>query len=622
MKPSRIRLLPDEVVNQIAAGEVVERPASVVKELLENAIDAGATTIDVEIEHGGLGLIRVTDNGVGMTPEEAVLSLQRHATSKLTSSADLFSLSTLGFRGEALPSIAAVSYFSLTTRVAEEDAGFYLNLEHGRLVEPGKPVGAAVGTQIQVKALLGNVPARLKFMKSEATELGHIQETLVRMALPCPNIAFRLKKSGKEIFYVPIHATLLERAEAVLGDRSQKSNAVRLFDGTEHGADLQVHVCVGDPAHSSATAKNVFLFVNQRAVRDRALLHAVTSAYGTTLDAGRFPCAVVHIQLDPKDIDVNVHPQKWEVRFARPSDVYAWVQKTVRHVVERAPWMQRQSASVVQAETHQDQVLQEQWISEGGHPSASAPAAVYAVGDRVDKGATHVARDDAPPILLRAPYEQARWSFDDIVQPNSQQKRLSFSRMQYLGQVHRTYLVCKDQEELVLIDQHAAHERVAFERLCHSYAQKRMPSQRLLLPVTLQGAQVAVIEEHLPALEQMGFEFRNMAEREMAMVMVPQAAEFGRGAKTYQEPHALIQRVLADLEEKGATDTVKQQQERVLATIACHSVLRAGDLLTDVQARALLDSMDEFDLVPYCPHGRPVLIRLGSPELEKRFGRC
>src|SRR5215471_17297182 len=332
--PSRIRVLPPELADQIAAGEVVERPASVVKELVENALDAGARRVDVEVAAGGRRLIRVVDDGSGMSPEDARLALRRHATSKISSADDLWGLGTFGFRGEALPSIAAVSRLTLLTRLPEAPAGFRLVVEGG-VETDALPAGVAAGTHVEVRDLFFNTPARAKFLKSDGTEMANVSEAMLRLALAHPEVHFRLRQDGRVARDWPPHRDLAERVRAALAQRG--AGALHEAAGVEGGH--RVRAFLASPEEASTTARSTFLYVGNRFVRDRALLHAVSLAYGPLLEKGRYPLAALFLEVPGPDVDVNVHPQKLEVRFARAQEVYAAVRHVVGAAIARAPWL-------------------------------------------------------------------------------------------------------------------------------------------------------------------------------------------------------------------------------------------------------------------------------------------
>jgi DNA mismatch repair protein MutL len=662
--PPRIAVLPDHVIDQIAAGEVVERPASVVKELVDNAIDAGATTITVDVDGGGKRLIRVADDGGGMSPAEARLALTRHATSKLRAVEDLYDLATLGFRGEALPAIGSVSRLTLTTRRAGDLAGFRIVLEGGRVIDAGD-AGAAVGTVVEIADLLHNVPARLKFMKGEATEASHITETVARLALAYPGVHFRLRHGGRLTIDAPPVTEPIDRVRAVLGPRL--AGAMIAVHGEETG--IRVDAYLAPPELAQTTARGVQLFVGRRPVRDRNLLHAVTMGYGELIPRGRYPVAVVLIDVPAGSVDVNVHPQKAEVRFGDASAVAAAVRHVVRKGVATAPtsnyWplrgqgiaglgaapvqiaamasfapppvgpapslfgngptslatrhAQLVSRSLVGAPAQASLGLLDDHAPTRGPARTDAGPATWAermraqlalrgdgrAADRaMDRGVAHA---DAVPGLADDPLATGS---GPAAAPGY------FARLRYLGQLDRTYLVCEGDDELVLIDQHAAHERVELHRL-RDRAQASDPAvQRLLFPTTIEvaPAHIAAAAAAGPLLAVVGFEVEPFGGTSLAIKAVP------AGLRQVDPAHVLRE-LLDELSGHANPPDAASHHEDLLATIACHSVVRAGDLLGEHEARALLAAMDAVDFRQPGRHGRPVLLRLGVAELARRFGR-
>jgi DNA mismatch repair protein MutL len=623
MPPPRIRVLPPELADQIAAGEVVERPASVVKELVENALDARARKIEVSIEGGGLSRLTVLDDGVGMTPEEAHLALKRHATSKLTALDDLFALTTMGFRGEALPSIAAVSRLTLTTRAvdAPDADGAYCLEVTGGIAGEARAVGGPTGTEVEVRELLANVPARLKFMKAEATESAHVVETVLRLALANPTVHFRLRSQGRPVFDLPPHASGHERAKVALGRGSRTPVALHLAAGEENGVHVEAYL--GAPSESAGTSRNTYPFVNRRFVRDRGLLQAIVMGYGELIERGRYPLAVVHVSLPGQAVDVNVHPQKLEVRFAKPQEVYGAVRHTIARAVADAPWLLEPRPGGMGR----------------GDPAGSALTAYslppmrsagYAAMEEQRQGYAQRREQVAEALKLFAPapslpgfmapapmgpraYDPAPARREERPDPDR-----FFGTLAYLGQLDRTYLVCEAPGELVLIDQHAAHERVAFQRLREAHNRRQVRTQRLLLPATLELDErlLAVAREHQALLAALGFELEATGAS-LAVKAMPETLAAASPAEVLTE-------VLTDLEGKeglGASALVEEHLDHILATMACHSVVRAGDVLSEREVRALLESMDGVDYRAHCPHGRPVLLRLAISDLERRFGR-
>jgi DNA mismatch repair protein MutL len=618
---SRIAVLPPELADQIAAGEVIERPASVVKELVENALDAGARRIEIEIERGGLGRICVTDDGAGMTPEEAHLALKRHATSKLAAIEDLFTLASMGFRGEALPSIAAVSRLGLTTRAAEapDDEGAYELLVEAGVAGQGRRVGAPVGTRVEARDLLMNVPARLKFLRGEATESAHVAEAVLRLALAFPSVHFRHRSDGRLTHDLPPHGSGFERARVALG-RGRTPAKLHRAAGEESGVAVEAYL--GSPADSANTSRGSYLFVNRRFVRDRSLLHSLVMGYGETLERGRYPLAVVHVTMPGSAVDVNVHPQKLEVRFARAQEVYAAVRHAVAAAVADAPWLADGPGSAVAGRAS----LEISTLPPERRLYASEPQIGYAERRRRAEEAMRMFAPPmeplfrAPPLTAPAPSAAVTSSperaagAEAVAAPAGE--RGFFASLMYLGQLHRTYLICQAPGELVLIDQHAAHERVAYQRLREAHGDKAVPSQRLLLPVTVEvePSLAAAASEHAALLAALGFELERFGESTVAVRALPDALKDA-------DPTELLAEVLGELAARDATELVADKLDHVLATMACHSVVRAGDVLSPHEVRALLESMDGIDYRAHCPHGRPVLLRMSLGEIERRFGR-
>ena len=702
---SRIALMPEELANQIAAGEVVERPASVVKELVENALDAGAQRIDVDIENGGLALCRITDDGSGMTQEDAELCLLRHATSKLRCAEDLFRLQTMGFRGEALASIASVARLTLTTRTRDAVAAYRITTEAGQKKSPSREVGGSVGTQIEVRDLFFNVPARLKFMKSEATEAGHIAEALVRLALAFPGVHFKLRQKGKVTLDLPPHKSPLERSRAALAARGKGAGAPVLYLAQAGGDGIAIEAHLGAPDDATSTPRNLFLLVNHRFVRDRSLLHAAQAGYGELLERGRYPLLVLHLNLDAATVDVNVHPQKLEVRMAGADAVYSLVRTALRNVCIQAPWLVGVAAAqkyVIGGTAAALQEVRPAYGGSAGEVAASRSPGFLAAehndepapnsgssgasgrmdlqlapsdGPRRSSGrlsggtadhqlplqpqwgaglAEHRARlrqavelfAPAPaaelPVSLPSETSAADLSEPAAVAPAADRSaspailttaaegtaaaisRMNLAGLTYLGQLLGTYLLCEGDGELLLIDQHAAHERVVYERLRRAHADAPLTAQRLLFPANLEldEGRAALLTEHAETLTHLGFEVRPFGGRSFALCAAPDLGAYGRGAQVHRDPERLLRQVLDELEESGRSDTLRERGELLLATMACHAAVRAGDAMDPSRALSLFRAMDEVDYSPYCPHGRPVLIRLNRAEIERRFGRA
>jgi len=657
----KVRILPATLADQIAAGEVVERPASVVKELVENAIDAGARRIDVEIESGGRRLVRVVDDGSGMDPEDARLALKRHATSKIAAAEDLWGLRTFGFRGEALPSIAAVSRLTLSTKTASAPAGLRLSVEAG-VETDAREAGIPDGTQIEVRDLFFNTPARQKFQKSEATETANVSEAILRLALAHPAVHFRLRAGGRQALDLPSHGELGERVRAALARRG--ASVLHEAAGEEGG--VRVRAFLAGPDEVSTTPRSTFLFVSAggsagggrvaggRFVRDRSLLHALAFGYGALLEKGRYPLATLFVDVPGQELDVNVHPQKLEVRFARPQEVYSAVRHVVGAAIARAPWLAQAGASArpvrvftlpPRAWSEPDSPEHRLMTPAGGGARALPRVAQAGLPLRAPGGARSPGLRDAP--LGRA-FDGAEFEpgsnggatpsaagavraddvFADAVAISSADAYARnpdaagesfFGGLTYIGQFDRTYLVCEGPGELVLVDQHAAHERVAFARLRAAHTRRDIRRQRLLFPLPVEVDEIgAALAADARALEPFGFEVDAApAGGDTRTIWVRAVPEMLRAA----DPKPLLRDVLGQLADGGTATSAIERADHVLATMACHSVVRAGDVLGREEVLALFAQLDGVDLRSHCPHGRPVLLRMPLPEIERRFGR-
>jgi DNA mismatch repair protein MutL len=611
---SVIAVLPADVIDQIAAGEVIERPASVVKELVDNAIDAGARTITVETTAGGRGLVRVVDDGCGMSAKDAVLALERHATSKLRRLDELWGIPTMGFRGEALPSIASVSRFTLTTRRAQDLAATRVVVAGGRL-ESVTEAGAPVGTTVEVADLLWNVPARLKFLKADTTEASHVTELVARVAMAYPQLHVRLRHNGRVALDVPPDRDGLARAHALLGTRV----AARLVTASGEESGVRVVAYLGAPELAQASARAVQLYVGRRPVRDRGLLHAVAMGYGELVPRGRYPLAVVMVDVPGGMVDVNVHPQKLEVRFSDAGVVAAAVRHVAQAAVARAAWRDEAGSGPVMmtaiagvappplpvggtatamAERYASQLRQARLGFDDG-PRAwvrDVKATVRAAESRVGVSASVSVSVSDPPTLTPTP------------------TLTYFSSLTFLGQLDLTYLVCEGEGELVLVDQHLAHERVELARL-KAQGERGVATQRMLFPTTIEVEPelVALAERVRELLARVGYEAEPFGKTSLAVKAVP-------GGIRHGDPAQLLRELLARWADDGAPSD-DERLDRVLAEIACHSVVRAGDRLSSGEAEALLRAMDGADFGTTGPHGRPALLRLPLAEIARRFGR-
>ncbi|MCC6763557.1 MAG: DNA mismatch repair endonuclease MutL [Deltaproteobacteria bacterium] len=594
--PGRIHVLPEILANQIAAGEVVERPASVVKELVENALDAGAQRIVVELEEGGTRLVRVSDDGRGMAAEDAPLAFLRHATSKIRQQDDLWRIGTLGFRGEALPSIAAVAAVELTTRTADTPTGVTVRAEGGRVVDV-REAGTPIGTIVTVRDLFAPVPARRKFLKSLQTELGHIVDVLTRASLGVPHVHVRLVHQGREIAAHPPVATLAERARQIFG--ADRVRGGRAFVDERLG--LAIEGFAFSPHLSFATARYVYQYVNGRPIRDRALQHAVAEGYASLVPRGRWPGAVVKLAMPPADVDVNVHPAKHEVRFRLAHVVHDTVLGAVRRALAGATGRSEAGETTGVAAALRTYALR----------PASAPP-FFPTGTR--SGASPSAPTDAPNVAETAA-AAAPFAPPEALAARAA-PRGGFAALRFVGQVFRGYLVCEAADRVVLIDQHAAHERVAFERLRAQHAAGAIERQALLLPlpVDLDPGQREALTAYGADLTALGFEIEPFGEGTFLVRAVP--ALLGD-----DDPRLLLEDLADGLAEVGSHCSAAEAFETVLGRIACHSVIRVGRALAAPEAAQLLADLDALAYGSNCPHGRPVSVEFTRGQIERMFGR-
>ena len=579
-----IRILPEIISNKIAAGEVVERPASVVKELIENALDAQSSRVHIEIQNGGRSLIRVSDNGRGMSRDDALLSIERYATSKIHDDTDLFAIRTLGFRGEALPSIAAVSRFSLVTRPENADAGCEIIVAGGRL-QRVSDTGAPVGTMITVKQLFYNTPARRKFLKTTATEMSHIADTVASFALGRPEVQLRLSHNQKTIRNWTPTARPEDRIEAVLGPDIKKN----LFSLQHQSDALALSGWIAAPRLARSTSRNIHLFVNGRRVKDRIIQHALCEGYQQRLMKGQFPLAVLFLQVPFEQVDVNVHPTKHEVRFVRPEEIH----QIIRAVVSKT-------------------------LREGDRPDWASPrfpdsrkpvsGAVRESAFRFGKGIP--AANRMPNFETRSPAGPLSPDQTEIW------RRQPFSDLKAIGQFHGTYLLLESVDELIVIDQHAAHERIVFEQLKKALRSSEKTSQKLLLPETLDLGfrEAEILNRLIPGLAAVGLEIEPFGGNTFVVQAVP-------AALARREIGPLVIEMVEQVTATGFGSKIDSALEQCLVVMACHGTVRANQELTDREISCLLRQLDECQNPSHCPHGRPTWIRWPLNLIEKRFQR-
>jgi DNA mismatch repair protein MutL len=617
---TRIRILDEEVTNKIAAGEVVERPASVVKELVENAVDAGATRVSVELEDGGKRRIRVTDNGCGMTAEEAVLALQRHATSKIARVEDLTTLRTLGFRGEALPSIASVSRLTLVTRAREALAGVRLSVEGGE-IRSVEEVGAPEGTTFLVEDLFFNTPARLKFLKTARAELGQASDWLVRIALANPETAVRLAHEGIEALRSPGSPDRLETIGALYG----REVARELLPVAWERGGIRIEGYVARPTFTRPTRSGQSFFVNGRFVRNRTLSHALDDACRAALPSGRFPFAVLLIETDPAVVDVNVHPTKAEVRFLREWEFHRAVNEAVKSALGTEAPLPSAGSFAVEALVSQDHLRRAPWTGataptgrgEGGEAGRYTGATPFAPSPH---------RPIAPSVLPPDPDDP----FADpplaaaMAAPPAPQPALPEiqgpAALRPVAQVWSSYILAEGPTGLVIVDQHLAHERVLFDRMVADPASSSTPAapaQRLTTPLTLtlSRAQAMLLEERLEELRGLGFELEGFGRDTFVARAVPAFVRPG-------QEKALLHEMLEEMADGEGFSRAGPHQERVAAAAACRAAIKKGERLAREEIQRLLEDLARTSNPHTCPHGCPIAVEISYQELLKRFKRA
>jgi len=670
---NRIRLLPDHVANQIAAGEVVERPASVVKELVENALDAGAARITVEIQAGGRSLMRITDDGVGMSRDDALLSLERHATSKIQRAEDLASIATMGFRGEALPSIASVSRFTLTTRERESDSpeGTQIIINGGRIAEV-KAAGCATGTVVEVRQLFFNLPARRKFLRTEETESAHIQHYVTLAALAYPEVAFTFIKDGRVVWQLPAVRSaraadarlkaLRERLRAVLGgedrllavDVTGDLTVVNEPGGAPDGGGLQPQVAnsrssmrvwgfIGAPGVSRSTRQDQHVFVNRRPVENRGLNYALVEGYHTSLMKGRYPLCCLFVEIDPALVDVNIHPAKREVKFHREFEVRRIVMNAVRQALlafhtqgagtgasatipaaipkatdaappPAEPSLPRFELPRPAANAPVPQQLEQRSLTMGfqrelmvGQPApAPSPA-----GNRTAA--------DSRPVRVSAMTEPAARNphpLPPVPSPTAPVPLLQVP-LRLVGVIGKLYVVLESDRGLVLLDQHAAHERILFEQMLTRVEQSgQAPSQRLLLPETLELSvrDATFLRQQMEVLTRLGVSLSEFGERTFLLDALPPFVKVGDARRFALE-------LVDELKAAGEDVNSARLGEQVVAKTVCRHAVKANDPLAGKELEKLVEHLRHCAMPYTCPHGRPTLIEINWRELERKFGR-
>jgi len=601
---SRIRLLPETVASQVAAGEVVERPASVVKELVENSIDAGARKIDILIRRGGISLVRVIDDGCGMDRDDALLSLERHATSKIRSVSDLEAIATLGFRGEALPSVASVSRFRLTTREQDAVAGTEIVVNGGK-IDIVRDGGEAPGTQVEVRSLFYNVPARRKFLRAENTESRNIEHQLHLQAIGHAKVAFTFARDDRVVFQLPATATLIDRIRDLYGNELLEKLLPLNGVGS---SQIRISGLIGQAGLSRQTRAQQLVFVNGRAIESPLITTAVREGYHTALMKGQYPVTFLFLELDPGAVDVNVHPAKREVRFRDPNGVREAIVRCIQATLARgrSDWQEKFRAppAQVSAQPTVDLTLRPQVsVPEVSHRELPQFPTAEIVGQ------AH--RLPVPPA------DSARSEPD---RPSlAQQKRVERAatpQFQIIGVLNKLYVLMENVDGLVLVDQHAAHERILFEELRRRMEEQGVPSQKLLITQTfeLPPRDADWIEQNMSILQKMGIGIESFGPNTFKIDSLPGFLNVTDGAQ-------FMRKVIDDLKSASDRSSPLRLGEDMIAKSVCRHAVKANDPLRYLEVEKLIQDLLECDLPYCCPHGRPTMIQISNVELEKKFGR-
>jgi DNA mismatch repair protein MutL len=601
---AKIVVLPESLSSKIAAGEVVERPASILKELLENALDAGATDITVELEKGGRGSIKVIDNGEGIESAEAPLAFERFATSKIYQFDDIYKVRSYGFRGEALPSIGAISRVEMVTRRASSLSGTRVVVEAGELKSIAD-TGSPVGTSVWVSHIFDPVPVRKKFLKAEATEQGYCMDVMTRIALSRPEVRIRVLAHGREILNVPATSDISERVSLVMG--ADFMDNMLPVKGAKGG--MTVHGFVSKPDFTRSSAKQLYYFVNKRFIRDYLLNHAVMTAYRRLIEAKKYPAAVLFIDLSPGDVDVNVHPAKMEVRFRNPREIYDIIVETLVHALAGiAPGSLGERNRTMPAgygERVQEALKRYTVASGSGKLFFNKTLADYR------KPVSEMGRISGEEQSQPAP-EKIR------VEEKIRGGKINFADLEYVGQFAGTYLVFSSPDALIVVDQHAAHERILFDKLKREAARRgeKMLSQQLLIPevVGLTPGEYTVIMESMEVIEAMGIEVAPFGEKTVVVKSVP-------AALSHVEPKKLFFEIVGELSNVERILGLEERQERLFALLACKGAVKANQKLSEAEATQLCRDLDATEFSSTCPHGRPVYIPFSLRDMEKLFKR-
>lgn len=601
---SEIKILPDMLVSKIAAGEVVQRPSSVVKELIENSLDAGAKKLTVNIESGGKKSVVVIDDGIGMSKDDALMSLEQHATSKISSVDDLFALTTLGFRGEALASISSVSRLRLLTRRNGNDSGVVIFVDGGK-IRSVEDAGCPVGTTVEVRNLFFNTIPRLKFLKRDETEFINITEIVQREAIVNPEVAFEVHHDGRLIFRLASKENVLERAKEIVKN-------CELYEINYISNGMEISGCMSSPFEGRSNTQRLYTYVNSRTVKDRFVTRMIMDAYGKMLPKGKFPQGVLCINLQKSEVDVNVHPTKYEVKFREQNLVGGVIKNSLSEMLSTAPWMFNHKNIDKSRSVHFLEETKESYRSSVGNFSTRRNTE-YGSGNQSLKNTNSEGLVD---IKNQIPGGHVLHEID-IKRDQLFGKKGHFSSMKIIGQVGALYIVCENQDGIVLIDQHAAHERVNYEIYRKNYLESgSIQKQELLLPevIDLSPKEMKIFEKHRVHLTELGFEAEPFGNVSVRVRSVPAILKLTNAGGVFTD-------ILLELDDLEESKSLNDRLDLVCATMSCHSSIRANEALGREKISALLHGLDNAEFPHSCPHGRPVAKMITYKELEKMFGR-
>jgi len=587
---SEIKILDSTLINKIAAGEVVERPASILRELIENSIDAESDKIEVFVDKGGVDKIVVSDNGKGMTKEDLKLSILRHATSKIKDENDLFAINSLGFRGEALPSIASVSKFQIASRKQGSEIGYQITIEGGNIVSES-PIAMNEGTKITIDDLFFNVPARRKFLKKENTEFSYLYDVFSKFLMIYHNISFTFYKNNKLLKKYPVQ-TKKERINALFPKEAKDFYPINL-----NIEDFKIEGFISNPELSYKRSNNLFIFINGRFIRDKMLIHAVSHGYRSIIENREYPFVIIFFNIAPRLVDVNVHPQKMEVRFNNSQMVHQIISKTIEGELAKTPWVKRELLNedlniVKDGNFTAHQITEEDYFFKSPETGVNQKE------------------------LFSSDFINRSLDYKDNIDKNYEERTSYFSSLKVIGQIMKTYILCEGDDGLIIIDQHAAHERIGYERLVKNYEEKKIKQETLLIPtvIKLSPEKFAIFMDNLSFFNEIGFEIDIFGVNTITIRKIPTILN----RKNIEN---LMKEIIDDYLITGFSLAYDETMKKIFSTISCHSVVRGGDELNKYEMESLLMLMDEYEFSSNCPHGRPVYYKISRYELDKKFHR-